>query len=144
MRTTQIPIFAIYEAAVFPKTTKLSIFGQQKHFIMEIEPCDSLTIFLRFWPFGLHFLIIFSHNNKTCTKCIEGLAGGQISRRKCRKQAHSQTCVSGVAKLSQMNHVVQNLGAYFVFYVIKIKWIICVLEKIEFSCMSQRVRWSST
>ena len=59
MRTTQIPIFAIYEAAVFPKTAKLSIFGQQKHFIMEIEPCDSLTFFLRFWSFGLHFLITF-------------------------------------------------------------------------------------
>ena len=59
-------------------------------------------------------------------------------------QAHSQACVSGVAKLSQRYHVVQNLGAYFIFYVIKIKWIICLQEKIELSSMSQRARWSSS
>ena len=31
------------------------IFNQQKHLILEIEPCD----FVRFWPFEPHFLINF-------------------------------------------------------------------------------------
>ena len=35
----------------------ISIFGQQKHLTLEIEPCDFLMIFLRFWPFEPHFLI---------------------------------------------------------------------------------------
>ena len=35
--------------------------------------------------------------------------------------AHSQACESGVAKLSQRSHVVQNVRAYFVLYVLKTK-----------------------
>ena len=38
----------------------------------------------------------------------------------------------------------QNLRAFFILYVIKIIWIIFIKEKIEFSNMSQRPRWSST
>ena len=41
-------------------------------------------------------------------------------------QACSQTCVSGVVKLSWRNRVVQNPRAYFILYVIKIK---CVCRK---------------
>ena len=55
-------------------------------------------------------------------------------------QAYNQACASGVAKLSQRNHMVQNLRAYFILYVIK--WM-CVDENINFSSMSQRPRWSS-
>ena len=38
----------------------------------------------------------------------------------------------------------QNLRAFFILYVIKIKWIISIQENIEFSDMSQRPWWSST
>ena len=34
--------------------------------------------------------------------------------------------------------MVQNLRAYFILYVIKIKCIKCMKEKIEFSCMLQK------
>ena len=56
-------------------------------------------------------------------------------------QAYSQACASGVAKLSQRNHMVQNLRAYFILCVFK--WILCVEEIINFSSMSQRPRRSS-
>ena len=36
-----------------------SIFSQQEYLILEIEPCDFLTIFLRFWPFEPIALIRF-------------------------------------------------------------------------------------
>ena len=36
--------------------------------------------------------------------------------------------------------MVQNLRAYFILYVITIKCIKCMQEKIEFSCMLQRLR----
>ena len=55
-----------------------------------------------------------------------------------------QACVSGVAKFSQRNHVVQNLRAYFMLHVITIKWMMCVQEKIELSGTSKRPRLSST
>jgi len=58
--------------------------------------------------------------------------------------ACSQACVSGVAKLFWMNHMIQNMRAYFMLYIITIKWIICVHGKIEFSSISQRPRLSST
>ena len=35
----------------------ISIFDQQKHLLLEAEPCDVLKIFLRFWPFEPHFLV---------------------------------------------------------------------------------------
>ena len=57
-------------------------------------------------------------------------------------QARSQACVSGVEKLYWRNHVVHNLRAYFILYVITIKWTMCVHEKIELSGMSQRPRLS--
>ena len=53
-------------------------------------------------------------------------------------QARSQACVSGVAKLSLGDHVMQNLRAYFIRYVIAIKWKMCVQKDIELSSMSQR------
>ena len=53
-------------------------------------------------------------------------------------QARSQSCLSGVAKFHWGNHVVQNLRAYFILYVIAIKCVKCMQEKIEFSCMLQR------
>ena len=59
-----------------------------------------------------------------------------------QRQACSQACLSGVAKLYPKNHVVHNMRAYFIFYAITIKWIMCVQEKIELSSMSQRPRIS--
>ena len=38
---------------------EISIFSQQKHLILEIEICDFLKIFLRFWSFEPHFLMNF-------------------------------------------------------------------------------------
>ena len=40
--------------------------------------------------------------------------------------------------------MVQNLRAYFILYVITIKCIKCMQEKIEFSCMLKRPRLIST
>ena len=40
--------------------------------------------------------------------------------------------------------MVQNLRAYFILYVITIKCIKCMQEKIEFFCMLQRPRLIST
>ena len=40
--------------------------------------------------------------------------------------------------------MVQNLRAYFIFYVVTINRIICVQEKIELSRMLQRLRLSSS
>ena len=40
--------------------------------------------------------------------------------------------------------MIHFLRAYFIPYVITIKWIMCVQEKIELSSMSQRPRLSST
>ena len=40
--------------------------------------------------------------------------------------------------------MVQNLRAYSTLYVVAIKWIVCVQEKIELSSMSHRVMCSST
>ena len=34
--------------------------------MLEIEPCDFLNIFVRFWPFEPHFLINVFHIKKTC------------------------------------------------------------------------------
>ena len=51
----------------------------------------------------------------------------------CMRKPRSQVCVLGVAKLSWRNHMVQNLRAYFILYVITIKWVIRVQEKIELS-----------
>ena len=48
-------IFNIFECSTY----EISIFGQEKHYIVEIEPGDFLTIFLRFWLFEPHFLINF-------------------------------------------------------------------------------------
>ena len=59
-------------------------------------------------------------------------------------QARSQVCVAGVADLPCRNHVVQNLRAYSILHVVKIKWIMCVQENIELSTMSQRSRLSSS
>ena len=47
-------------------------------------------------------------------------------------QARSQAYVSGVARLSRRSHVVRSLRAYFIPYAIKIKWIMCVLKKLNF------------
>ena len=41
------------------KNDLISISGTQKRDTLEIEPCDFLNIFLRFWPFEPHFLINF-------------------------------------------------------------------------------------
>ena len=47
-------------------------------------------------------------------------------------QACSQAQVSGLAKLSQSNHVVRTQRAYFILlYVSTIKWLMCVQGKIE-------------
>ena len=59
-------------------------------------------------------------------------------------QTRSQACVSGVANFSQRNHVVKNLRACFMLYVITIKWMMCVQEKIELTGTSKRPRLSST
>ena len=40
--------------------------------------------------------------------------------------------------------MVQNLRAYFMPYVITIKWMTCVQEKTELTSISQRPRLSST
>ena len=40
--------------------------------------------------------------------------------------------------------MVQNLISTFIFYVITIKWIMCVREKIKLSSMSQKQRLSYT
>ena len=60
------------------------------------------------------------------------------------KQARSQVCVTGVAKLPWGNHVVQNRRAYSILHVVAIKWIMCVQENIELPSMSQRPRLSSS
>ena len=59
-------------------------------------------------------------------------------------QGRSQACASGVAKLSWKNHVVHCLRTQFILYVIKIKWIMSVREKMEFCNMSLWPRLSST
>ena len=46
-------------------------------------------------------------------------------------QARSQTYVSGVAILFHRSHVVRSLRAYFMLYVVKIKWIMCVQKKLN-------------
>ena len=53
-------------------------------------------------------------------------------------QARKQACVLAEAKLFWRNHVVQNLRAYFILYVIIINWIMCIQEKMELSRMSER------
>ena len=40
--------------------------------------------------------------------------------------------------------MVQNLRAYFIFYVITIKYIKCMQEKIEYFCIVERPRLIST
>ena len=37
----------------------------------------------------------------------------------------------GGARFSWRNHVIQNLRAYFMLYFTTIKWVTCVLEKID-------------
>ena len=52
-------------------------------------------------------------------------------------QARSQTCVLGAAKVYSRNHVIQNLRAHFIVYVITIKWTICAQEKnLTFYCVT--------
>ena len=58
----------------------------------------------------------------------------------CFIQASSLAYALGVTRLSQRNHVVQNLRAYFILHVITIKVAICVLEKIELFRMPERPR----
>ena len=43
----------------------VSIFSQQKHITVEIEPCEFLKIFLRFWSSESLCLIYFSYK-----KCV--------------------------------------------------------------------------
>ena len=59
-------------------------------------------------------------------------------------QARTQACLSGVANFHWRNHVVQNLRAYIILYVITIKCINCMQEKAEFSCKLQRPMLIST
>ena len=49
-----------------------------------------------------------------------------------------------MAKFYWRNDVIQNLRAYFILYVITIKWTMCLQEKIELSKMLQRPRLSCT
>ena len=57
-------------------------------------------------------------------------------------QDRNQARVSGMAKLSWSNRVVQNLKAFFILYVTTIKWIIYVQVKIGVFSNSQRPRLS--
>ena len=52
--------------------------------------------------------------------------------------------LSGGTNIHWRNHVVQNLRAHFILYIIIIKCIKCKQEKNEFSCMLQRPRLLST
>ena len=56
----------------------------------------------------------------------------------------ARSVLQGVVKMSWNNHVVQNMRAYFIPYVITIKRIMRVQEKIELSYLSQVTRLSST
>ena len=56
----------------------------------------------------------------------------------------SFSCLLGVAKFLWGNHVLQNLRAHFILYVVKTKCIKCMWEKIEFPCMLYRPRLIST
>ena len=67
----------------------------------------------------------------------------KIQVRPTTHQARSKAFVSGVAKLPQRNHVVQNLRAYFVIKLSLSKIIMCVQEKNEVFNMSQRPMFSS-
>ena len=49
---------------------------------------------------------------------------------KTKDQARRQACVSVVAKLPRRSHVVWNLRAYFILYVVKLNWILCVQENL--------------
>ena len=61
-----------------------------------------------------------SVGRKTHPECQKNVAAFRAVVKSCNTnilymenfQARSQACVSGVAKLSQKNHVVQNLRAY--------------------------------
>ena len=58
-----------------------------------------------------------------------------------------QACVSGMPKLFWRNQqfwMEQNLRAYFILYVITIKWTMCVEKKSNLSSMSQRPRLISS
>ena len=57
-----------------------------------------------------------------------------ISKNNIGHQARSQACLPGVANF----HMVQNLRAYFILYVITIKCKKYMQDRIEFSCMLQR------
>ena len=50
--------------------------------------------------------------------------------------------MSGVAKLSKRNDVVQNLEAYFILYIILIQFKMCVHDNFEPSSLSQTPRLS--
>ena len=75
----------------------------------------------------------FSSNNPVVRPVFQGW-----------EKVRSQSCPLGAAKFHCGNHVVQSLRAYFILYVITMKFIKCVEEKIEFSCMLQRPRLIST
>ena len=49
----------------------------------------------------------------------------------------------GMAKLGRRNHVVQNLRANFILYVLTIKCNMCVQEKIEIFSMAQGPKLST-
>ena len=59
-------------------------------------------------------------------------------------QARRQGSAPRVAKLSWRNYVVQILRAHFILYGVTIKWIACTQQKVEFSCLLQKPRLSST
>ena len=52
-------------------------------------------------------------------------------------KARSQECAAGGANLSWRNHVVHCLRAHFILYIITIKWIMCLQEKIELSSVTK-------
>ena len=51
---------------------EISIFGQQKHLILGIQPRDFLKIFLRFWTYEPHFPInsFLTKNKRAITNAV--------------------------------------------------------------------------
>ena len=63
----------------------------------------------------------------------------QPSKFAVSKQASSQVCLSGVTNFHWRDHMVQNMRAYFILYVITTKCIKCIQEMTEFSFTKTKV-----
>ena len=105
---------------------------------------ETTTVYRPFSKIFLFFHRVCSSLFVFQLKCLHGQGRGIVGQKADMHHARSHAYASGLAKLYWRNDVVHFLRAYFIPYVIRMKWITCVQEKTEFSSMSQRTKLSST